>query len=187
MKDAACLEFTLCFRREARSAAKHHTHHQASQIVVFEMTGDAILDPLTNMIEPMPSTAEDRDQSGISDSSCPIDAFAFEVLPKVEDSRVAISGRPPQSDNNFELVSASDIECIEKLKPLRVVEKLRETRSPSIWPSIDAKYLDVEVDAKPAPFGRPRDRSDEPDGFGAGIRWDRRYGIAKTSANEKYR
>jgi hypothetical protein len=90
MKYASSLELSLRFGRQTRSATKHHTHHQASNIIVVKMPGDSTLNPPMDAIRAMPSTAKDRDQTRVPYRSCPVDAFAFEVLAKVEDSRVAI-------------------------------------------------------------------------------------------------
>jgi hypothetical protein len=85
------------------------------------------------------------------------------------------------------MVPGSNIESVKKLKLIRIVEKLRETRSPSIWTPVNGKYLDVEVDAKSPPFGRTGDVSHEPDSVCARIRWDSRDRIAQASANQKHR
>jgi hypothetical protein len=138
-------------------------------------------------IQAMPSTAEDRDQTRVPDRSGPVNAFAFEVLPKVEDSRIAIGRWPPQRDNDFQLVAGPDIERIEKLKLIRVVEELRKTSSPSIRPSIDAKHLDVDVDAKSPPFGRTCDSSYKTDRVDSRVRWDSWDGRAQSRPKQKHR
>src|SRR5262245_57695741 len=138
------LSFNGCGETELSS--DDHSKHKGLDIrLVREWSFQPGFYPILDSIRSVPSSVEDRNQTGISYGAGPVDSLSFEIAAVIKYTRITIDDRAMQLDHDLQTVARAELQRIEQGALLRTVEKLRQARAPAKRLCVDGRQLKIEI------------------------------------------
>src|SRR6476659_1216690 len=95
---------------------------------------------------------QQRNETRIPDRACPENSLTLQVALEVENSRISVTCRLPQSNNDLDTVACSKVECVEEPGEVRILEKLRQPCTSAIGNSVNRDHVEIDVDAGTSPI-----------------------------------
>src|SRR5262249_1096874 len=107
---AAGLKFSFDLRGKAKLAPEDHSkNHSLDRGFICEGPFQSGCDPFLDSVRAVPSRSEDRDQAGISDGPCPINALSFQVTTVIKHARIALDGGSTQFDDDLDPIAGTEV------------------------------------------------------------------------------
>ena len=158
MVKPARLKLPFDFGGQTILSPKHHSGDQCFDGLVvgarLKWCFDFSLNPFFDSIASVPPSVQNRDEAGIPDRACPVDALPLQVAPIIKHAGVSINRRSMQLDHDLQTISRTQIQGIESFTLPGIVEKLRKSCPSAVGLRVYGMQFHVQISAQSTPLRR---------------------------------